>query len=93
MMKPTRRSNSARFWNAASTVTTKPTITARRFYYLTLPQPRPRQTGQLADLDEMLLRTVPAVFGGALLLLLLFFGRSLADEARALAAFSSPLPR
>ncbi|HOY98717.1 MAG TPA: TIGR03663 family protein [Candidatus Aminicenantes bacterium] len=55
-------------------------------YYLTLPAAKAAGRAKLADLDEMLLRTVPAVFGGALLLLLLFFGRSLADEARALAA-------
>ncbi|HQF98351.1 MAG TPA: TIGR03663 family protein, partial [Candidatus Aminicenantes bacterium] len=55
-------------------------------YYLTLPAAKAAGRAKLADLDETLLRTVPAVFGGALLLLLLFFGRSMADEARALAA-------
>ena len=55
-------------------------------YFLTLPAAKAMGRQRFVDVDEALLRTVPALFGGAILLLLLLFGRGLATEARALAA-------
>ena len=55
-------------------------------YYLTLPAAKTMGRQRFVDVDEALLRTVPALFGAAILLLLLLFGRGLATEARALAA-------
>jgi uncharacterized protein (TIGR03663 family) len=62
-------------------------------YFLTLPAAKAMGREKFSDLDETLLRTVPALFGGALLLLLLLFGKGLALEAKTVSALliaSSP---
>jgi uncharacterized protein (TIGR03663 family) len=60
-------------------------------YYLTLPAARLRAQGTLADLDETTLRAVPAVFGAAVLLVLLLFGPGLGPGARTAAALLAAL--
>ncbi|MCX6565884.1 MAG: TIGR03663 family protein [Candidatus Aminicenantes bacterium] len=55
-------------------------------YFLTLPAAKAMGRQRFIDVDEVLLRTVPAFFGAAILLLLLLFGRGLEPGARALAA-------
>lgn len=52
-------------------------------YYLTLPAAKAMGRARVQDLDEALLRTVPALFGAALIALFLLFGGSIDLEARA----------
>ena len=64
-------------------------------YYLTLPAARAAGATTLAGLDERTLRLVPALFGAALLVVLLLFSGGLSREAilaaAALAAVSPAL--
>lgn len=55
-------------------------------YYATLPAAKGTGRVRFVDVDETLLRTVPAVFGVAVILLLLMFGVGLQPEAQAVAA-------
>jgi uncharacterized protein (TIGR03663 family) len=55
-------------------------------YYLTLPLAKAAGGRSLADVDETLLRLVPALFGTGLILLFLLFGGGLARESIAFAA-------
>ncbi|MGZ5498675.1 MAG: hypothetical protein ACXWHI_08130, partial [Candidatus Aminicenantales bacterium] len=55
-------------------------------YYLTLPAAWAARAATLAELDERVLRLVPALFGAALLLVLLLFSGGLAREAALAAA-------
>ncbi|MHB8055211.1 MAG: flippase activity-associated protein Agl23 [Candidatus Aminicenantales bacterium] len=55
-------------------------------YYLTLPAAKALGRVRFADIDEALLRAVPAVFGVALIFLLPLFGIGLQIEARIAAA-------
>ncbi len=52
-------------------------------YYITLPAAKAMGRARFQDLDESLLRTVPALFGAALIALFLLFGSSIDLEARA----------
>jgi uncharacterized protein (TIGR03663 family) len=55
-------------------------------YYLTLPVAKTLGFARYMDLNETILRAVPAFFGAVLLLLFLFFGSSIDLEARAVTA-------
>jgi len=50
-------------------------------YYLTLPAARAAGAGSLAELSEMALRIVPALFGAGLLVVFLLFAGGLSREA------------
>lgn len=60
-------------------------------YYLTLPLARISGAKTTADLNETVLRLVPAVFGTGLILLMLLFSGGLAREAIAFAALATAL--